>query len=203
MPRWEADGKQRLELAALELFTEIGYDGTTVAEISRRAGLTERSFYRYFTDKREVLFSGAEVLTGHLVAAIHSAPEELDAPDVLVAALSTADRVFLERDLVRRRAEAIGRNPALAERELIKLVQLAGALIVALVARGTPERTARLLTDLGLSAFRIASEDWIATGGAFVDLLASALEETRGHASALGRPRSTARTGDVAVPGRP
>ena len=59
MSRWEPDARGRLEKAALALYGERGFENTTVAEIADRAGLTERTFFRYFTDKREVLFAGA------------------------------------------------------------------------------------------------------------------------------------------------
>ena len=58
MGRWEPDARGRLMQAALELYGERGFEQTTVAEIAQRAGLTERTFFRHFADKREVLFSG-------------------------------------------------------------------------------------------------------------------------------------------------
>src|SRR5215469_13715779 len=85
MSRWEPNARGRLEQAALELYCERGFDQTTVTEISERAGLTERTFFRYFADKREVLFWGQEHLRDLYVRAIVAAPET-DAPIDLVAA---------------------------------------------------------------------------------------------------------------------
>jgi hypothetical protein len=58
MTRWEPNARGRLEQAALALYGERGFENTTVAEIAARAGLTERTFFRHFADKREVLFAG-------------------------------------------------------------------------------------------------------------------------------------------------
>ena len=64
MGRWEPDARGRLVKAAMELYGERGFEQTTVAEIAERAGLTERTFFRHFADKREVLFAGAGALRG-------------------------------------------------------------------------------------------------------------------------------------------
>src|SRR6202035_2298884 len=85
MGRWEPNARGRLEQAALELYLERGFEQTTVAEIAKRAGLTERTFFRHFADKREVLFSGAGALEELLVSAVAGAPES-SAPMAAVAA---------------------------------------------------------------------------------------------------------------------
>src|SRR5271170_3003510 len=87
MPRWEPDGLIRLQAAALELFHEKGYDATTVAEISLVAGLTERTFFRHFTDKREVLFAGSQILEDVFVAAVHSAPTDASGLELVSVSL--------------------------------------------------------------------------------------------------------------------
>src|SRR5215472_3630839 len=74
MGRWEPDARGRLERAALELYGERGFEQTTVAEIAGRAGLTERTFFRHFADKREVLFAGSAALRDLIVNAVTSAP---------------------------------------------------------------------------------------------------------------------------------
>ena len=75
MGRWEPNARGRLEQAAMELYLERGFDQTTVAEIAERAGLTERTFFRHFADKREVLFAGAGALQELLVSAVAGAPD--------------------------------------------------------------------------------------------------------------------------------
>lgn len=162
MARWEGDARGRLERAALDLFTEQGYDRTTVAQIAKRANLTERSFYRWFTDKREVLFGGSEDLEEHFVAAIEAAPEGTDPLTTLLAAFSKAPEVIRPRDFLRQRSAVIAANPPLQERELIKLASLSRALTVALENRGCSAQTARLATDAGLAILRLASERWMA-----------------------------------------
>src|SRR5688572_17688457 len=121
MGRWEPDARGRLERAALELYLENGYDQTTVAEIAGRAGLTERTFFRHFTDKREVLFRGDE-LAQAMADAIDSAPEGTAPLDAVAAALDSTSGFFRDRrPHARTRQTVINANPALQERELIKL----------------------------------------------------------------------------------
>src|SRR6267143_16262 len=137
MTRWEPDSRGRLEQAALALFGERGFENTTVAEIAARAGLTERTFFRYFADKREVLFSGAGTLQEVLVSAVASAPDSTAPIDAVAAALEAAGALLQERrEFARQRQTVITANTELQERELIKLATLAAALAEALRRRG-------------------------------------------------------------------
>jgi AcrR family transcriptional regulator len=160
MARWEGNARGRLERAALDLFTEQGYDRTTVAQIARRANLTERSFYRWFPDKREVLFGGDE-LEKALVTAIEAVPADTAPLPALLAAFPAAREVIRPREFLRERSAVIAANPPLLERELIKLADLERALIAALVERGSDEQTARLAIDVGLAVFRLAARRWL------------------------------------------
>ncbi|MDQ6790316.1 MAG: TetR family transcriptional regulator, partial [Candidatus Dormibacteraeota bacterium] len=90
MGRWEPDARGRLEQAALALYAERGFEQTTVAEIAKRAGLTERTFFRYFADKREVLFSGAAALQELLARVVAGAPESAAPMEAVAAALDAA-----------------------------------------------------------------------------------------------------------------
>ena len=164
MARWEGDAPLRLERAALDLFAERGYERTTVAQIAERAGLTERSFYRHFPDKREVLFAGGAELEAHLVAAVSAAPPELAPVAVLLASFVTAQEVFRPRGFLLERAAAIRANPPLQERELVKLASLSIALASALERRGVEEHTARLAAEIGLLVLRSASQTWVENG---------------------------------------
>ena len=129
MTRWEPNARGRLELAALELYGERGYDQTTVAEIARRAGLTERTFFRHFADKREVLFYGSGILQDGLVKGIEDAPAGLTPIDAIGASLEAVAASLEERrDLARQRQAIVGATPELQERELIKLAKLSAAL---------------------------------------------------------------------------
>src|ERR1700757_4850795 len=94
MARWEPDAESRFRAAAIELFGEIGYDQTTVAAIAERAGLTARTFFRYFADKREVLFNGSEHLQQTMVDALARASAEASAVDAIAAALTSAGDFF-------------------------------------------------------------------------------------------------------------
>lgn len=161
MARWEGNARGRLERAALDLFTEQGYDRTTVAQITRRANLTERSFYRWFADKRDVLFAGDD-LEERFVSAIEAAPPDQGALATLLAAFAVAPEVFRPREFLKERAAIIAANRPLRERELVKLASLSEALTAALERRGHDPRTARLATDVGTAALRLAAERWVA-----------------------------------------
>ena len=160
--RWAPDGRGRLEAAALELYVERGFDETTVAEIAGRAGLTERTFFRHFADKREVLFGGAALMNGALSAAVAAAPTDVQPMDAVVEALASLAPLFHgRRELVLQRQVVIGLNRELRERELVKLESMAETLTVALVARSVDPDPARLAAQAGLAAFRLAFQRWV------------------------------------------
>jgi len=164
MARWEPDARGRLEKAAMELFQERGYLRTTVEEIAARAGLTERTFFRYFADKREVLFSGSKELEKGIVDRIESAPQEASPLDAVVAAFEAAGAALLDRrDLhfVRARYALVTKHAEIQERELIKLASLAVAVTKALHARGVSEPAASLAAEAGIAVFKIGFERWV------------------------------------------
>ncbi len=163
MGRWEPDALGRLRAAALDLFVERGYEQTTVADIAERAGLTARTFFRYFPDKREVLFQGSERLQQAMVDALLTAPPKAAAMEAVAAAIESAGQYFGDiREFARRRRDVIAANAELRERELIKLAALSGALADALVQRGAAAVDARLAAEAGIVVFRMAFEQWIA-----------------------------------------
>ena len=163
MGRWEPNARGRLEEAALELYLERGFEQTTVAEIAKRAGLTERTFFRHFADKREVLFGGTAPLREILVTSVAEAPEEAGAVEAVGIALESAGVVLQERrEVAPRRQAVIMANPELQERELIKLAALASAMAGALRERGIRDPAATLAAEAGMTAFRVAFERWVA-----------------------------------------
>jgi AcrR family transcriptional regulator len=162
MGRWKPDARARLEKAALALYRERGFAQTTAAEIAKRAGLTERTFFRYFADKREVLFSGAEVLQQQIVAALDNAPRSLSPIDAVGTAIEAAAPLFEQRrDFARNRQAIIAENPELQERERIKLALLASALADALHRRRVSDPAASLAAEIGVTVLRVAFERWI------------------------------------------
>ncbi|HXW80483.1 MAG TPA: TetR family transcriptional regulator [Acidimicrobiales bacterium] len=164
MTRWEPNARGRLEQAAMELYNERGFESTTVAEIAERAGLTERTFFRYFVDKREVLFWGASALQELLVRNVEEAPGTLPPLGVIVWALQHAATDLFEerRDFARRRQAIISANDELQERELVKLAKLASALAEALRQRAVTGPAASLAAEAGIALFKVAFERWTA-----------------------------------------
>ena len=186
--------------AALELFEERGYARVTAAEVAERAGLTERTFFRHFADKREVLFDGNE-LGGLLAAAVADAPEQAAPVEAVVAGLEAVAAVFEDRrEAVARRARVVEAHPELRERELAKLASWSKALEGVLVGRGQPEPDAMLLAEVSVAVFRVAYRRWL-DGGIERELAAIIRETLAGlgglfaHTAPGPRDLSAARAG--------
>lgn len=173
MARWEPGSSERLQQAALDLFHEQGYEQTTVAEIAARAGVTERTFFRYFSDKREVLFAGSERLLAQFTLAVANS-SATDAVQMASDALVGSSEFFDEerRPWARRRAAVVYGHPALAEREQLKMVTLGTAVAGALRERGVDEPAATLLAHSTITVFRVSFDTWIAddTGRTMADI---------------------------------
>ena len=189
MARWKPNARERLERAALALFTERGFDATTVAEIADRAGLTKSTFFRHFADKREVLFGGQDMLVQLLSDAIRTAPAAATTAECLVAALeSTAVAFTPERhDLAPQRRAVIAANSELQERELLKRFRFGSAMAEALRARGADEVTARLAAEVGVLAFGAAYARWAEPDNQapFTEIANGALRELQASAACL------------------
>jgi len=150
----------------MELYGEHGFEQTTVAEIAARAGLTERTFFRHFADKREVLFYGMEMLRGLLTQAVADAPASATAMDAVGAAFEAAAAMFQENpERVRLRDSIVSANADLRERELIKLAAMAATVAGALRDRGIPEPAASLAAETGVAVFKVAFARWISDPG--------------------------------------
>lgn len=181
MSRWQPNARGRLEEAALQLYATQGFDATTVAQIAERAGLTERTFFRHFADKREVLFSGQSALTESMVAAVAGMPAGTAPLEAVGAGLRAAGELIGGRlDSARRRQAVIDADPGLRERELSKLATLGSALTEALRGRSVPEPTARLGAEAGVAIFKVGFERWIGAGDAeLTEVLVEALGELK------------------------
>lgn len=166
MGRWEPNARGRLAKAAMALYAQQGFEKTTAAEIAARAGLTERTFFRHFADKREVLFYGMEMARELLARAIADAPASMAPMDAVGAALEALGGTLQENpEHVRLRDGIVSANPELRERELIKLAALAEAMAGALRDRGVPEPTASLAAETGIAVFKVAFGRWISEPG--------------------------------------
>jgi AcrR family transcriptional regulator len=165
MVRWEPGARERLQAAALERFAEQGFDGTTVAGIAAAAGLTERTFFRYFADKREVLFYAQDEFERVFVSGLDDA-DEGSPMSIVAAALDGASAFFPDerRSWSRARQAVIDAEPSLQERELLKLSALAAAMTRALRQRGVDATAAALAAESGVAVFRVAFAGWITEG---------------------------------------
>jgi AcrR family transcriptional regulator len=194
MGRWEPNARGRLELAAWELFQERGYTQTTVEEIAARAGLTERTFFRYFIDKREVLFSGSRALQKAIVDAIGEAPPTSAPLEAVAAGLQAAAGVLQRgREFARTRQTLIAAHAELQERELIKLRSLASAVAGALRRRGIAEPTASLTAEAGIAVFKVAFQRWVdgIKPGDFSHHIRASLDELKAVTTSKGTASST------------
>jgi AcrR family transcriptional regulator len=182
MARWEPDSRGRLQQAALALYAERGFENTTVAEIAERAGLTERTFFRHFADKREVLFAGAGELEQAVARAVAEAPASTAPIDAVAAGLQAAGEILPDDPRVSRRRQAvIDASAELRERELIKLASLSAALAEALRRRGLADPAASLTAEVGIAVFKVAFERWIdeANDRPYAELVRESLDELR------------------------
>jgi AcrR family transcriptional regulator len=163
MARWEPNAGDRLTMAAMELFEERGYGNTTAKEIAERAGLTERSFFRHFTDKREVLFAGSADFEKAVVDAVRAAPKQAAPLDVVLAGYESMDAFFEQRrPFSRRRGAIIAAHSELQERELSKLRTVTASIAEVLKQRGTSPTAASLAAEAGLSIMKVGFEQWLA-----------------------------------------
>ena len=189
MPRWEPNGRERLVRAALDLFTEQGYDSTTVAQIAERAGLNPSTFFRHFPDKREVLFAGQDTLAQLFADGIAAAPASAPPLQAVAAALDAVAIAFPpgRRDLGPQRRAVIAANAELQERDALKRAGFAAAMTEALQARGVPDPAAALAAELGVLAFSRAYARWAdpASRQPFSELARQALQELQAASTAL------------------
>lgn len=177
MGRWEPDARGRLETAALELFAERGYELTTVEDIATRAGVTKRTYFRHFADKREVLFGGSSEFRHLFVAGLAALPDGTPAGEVVASTLRVVGAALGDRrERARRRQAVIAASAELRERELVKLASVADALATCLRERGMAEPAASITAETALAVFRVAFQRWVTADEAHD--LSSLLAET-------------------------
>jgi AcrR family transcriptional regulator len=192
MARWEPGATERLVVAAVDLFTEQGYDTTTVAQIAERAGVTKSTFFRHFSDKRELLVAGQETLSRLLADGIAEAPASASPLEAVAAGLERASGAMgpANRELGPRLKAAVAASTELQERDALKSVGLAAAMTVALVARGVAEPTAHLAAELGVLAFKRGYAQWSEgerdDDSGLAPFALAALAELRSAATSLG-----------------
>ena len=191
MARWEPGARERMVLAAADLFAEQGYDATTVAQIAERAGVTKSTFFRHFPDKRELLVAGQEVLSRLLAEGIAEAPEAASPLEAVAAGLERASNAMgpVNRELGPRLKAAIAASAELQERDALKSVGLAAAMTNALKARGVPDLIAHLAGEMGVLAFKRGYSEWLEadhdTEGGLAPYTAAALEDLRAASASL------------------
>ncbi|MEU9450076.1 TetR family transcriptional regulator [Streptomyces sp. NPDC048277] len=182
MARWEPGAGGRLSEAALELFLERGFEQTMVADIAERAGVTARTFFRHFADKREVLFAGASAMEEIALAALESAPPTASALDAITLALdAAAGMIGRDRGFTQKRQAVIMANAELRERELTKLASISATLAGGLRRRGVGDLDASLAAETGVAVYRVAFERWVnaTEDGELRDVIRTALAQLR------------------------
>ena len=200
MARWEPDTGDRLRRAAMDLYLERGFESVSVAEITERAGLTRRTFFRHFADKREVLFAGAEQLPIALAAAARVAHPDLPPLDVALGALRTVGIAVVERvehEHSRARREVIRSSPELQERERTKLAASTSALAEAMHERGVGHDTGAFVSRIAVAVFETAFARWVDGDdpAGFTDHFDHAVSELAAHSSRLEPIPKAAPTG--------
>ena len=192
MARWQPGARERLVVAAVDLFYEQGYDATTVAQIADRAGVTKSTFFRHFPDKRELLVAGQESLSALLVEGIAAAPADATPLAAVAVGLERASIEMgpVNRALGPRLRAAVATSTELQERDALKSVGLAAAMTAALITRGVPSPSAHLAAELGVLAFKQGYAKWSEADVDDVLGLAhyalAALDELRAASRSLG-----------------
>jgi AcrR family transcriptional regulator len=163
MGRWEDGTRARLQAAAVALFERQGYGDTTTQEIAAAAGVTQRTFFRHFADKEEVLFGqDDELLSALLAGARGTDPSAAPAAVVRAGLLGLAGTLHPAREKLRLRAAVLRSDAALVGRDLAKQAGWTSALAGVLEERGVAADAARALAGTGAAAFRAAYEEWLA-----------------------------------------
>jgi len=190
MPRDGTKARMRLREAALALYRERGYDETTTAQIAERAGVTERTYFRHFADKREVLFDGEADLRAALMQDVAEAPDGLAPLEILLCAFRKAGRILEDnRPFSEPRLEVIAATPALRERELAKAASLTEAVAEALRQRDVADRLARLAAQTGWATFHEAAQAWIDDPSQSLDAhLSQAFDDLRALSATVLHP---------------
>ena len=162
MARWQPHTADRLEQAALDLFAERGFEHVTTAEIAQRAGLTKATFFRYFDDKREVLFWGQDILRSLFEQAIADAGPQATPLEMVSSALARGTETFTadRHHLAAARQAVVERSAELRERRSLKRAVLVAAIAEALRRRDVGEPAASLAAEIGGLAFRNAYVRW-------------------------------------------
>jgi AcrR family transcriptional regulator len=192
MARWRPGARERLVVAAVDLFTEQGYDATTVGQIAERAGVTRSTFFRYFPDKRELLVAGQETLSTLLAEGIAEAPADATPLEAVARGLERASAEMgpANRELGPRIKAAVAASTELQERDALKTVGLPVAMAEALQARGVEDPVAQLAAELGALAFKRGYARWAEGEREDHDGLAphalAALRELQAATAALG-----------------
>jgi len=194
MGRWQPDARTRLERAAVELFAERGFDDVTVPEITSRAGLTTRTFFRHFADKREVLFADAELMPALAARLVADAPPGAAPMAVMADGLPVLAAAFEGRlaQLTQHKA-VIERSPALRERELRKMEQIVDAIAAAWRHRGVDALTAAVVAETSVGVVKVSLRNWIDTGGSrpLASIMAATLKRL---GDSFGSPTTDATT---------
>jgi AcrR family transcriptional regulator len=189
MARWEPGARERLVIAAVDLFTEQGYDATTVAQIAERAGVTKSTFFRHFPDKREILVAGQQTLSQLLTEGIAEAPEDATPLAAVAAGLERASSAMgpMNRELAPRLKAAVAANVELQARDALKSVGLAADMTDALIARGVSSPVAHLASEVGALAFKQGFAQWLQADhdAALAPYLLTALEDLRAASRSL------------------
>lgn len=147
----------------MELFAEQGFAATTVPEITARAGLTTRTFFRHFADKREVLFADDDRMPEFVASLMAQAPASAEPLTLIVEGMRTVieERFEGRRAALRERRDLVRADEGLQERELRKRAALAGALRDVFVDRGIDSTRAALLAETGVTLVMVSVAQWL------------------------------------------
>lgn len=163
MSRWQPGARERLQQAAHELFAEQGFAATTVPEITARAGLTTRTFFRYFSDKREVLYADDAEVPAMIAMMMASAPPDTEPMALIVEGLQTVAETRFEprKEALRARRELVCTDAGLQERDLHKRAVMSEAIREGFRTRGVDSVRAALIAEICVTLIAVALNEWL------------------------------------------
>ncbi|RCG31787.1 TetR family transcriptional regulator [Sphaerisporangium album] len=163
MSRWRPDARERLQQAALDLFAEQGFAATTVPEITARAGLTTRTFFRHFADKREVLYADDAEVPAMVATMMAEAPPSAEPLALIVEGLRTVAETRFEprKAALLARRELVRTDAGLQERDLRKRAVMSEAIREGFQARGVDPARAALLAETSVTLINVSLAEWL------------------------------------------
>ncbi len=147
--------------AALDLFLAQGYDATTTDQVAAKAGVSTRTFFRYFESKDEVLFKGQRFWSEKVADMVAHQPTELKPMDAMCETLIEL-ATGISREALVRYERIVNSSVSLQGRSIVEMYENTGRIAEGLAARKgleKPNDECKLMASAGQMLYRQAVAD--------------------------------------------